>query len=175
MCAICPTHIIFLDFITLLQWNVSITKSCGWRNYIRYNEISLQWNTLKCHRCLHRRFSRAVAIESNESWGPLRVYIGRSESHGHRTAGRIQSLKCLHFRLSFRFHSTEIATNELVNVVMYRQIISRVENADVYTCDLVVRQQSNRTKGVFLPQLNRNARRLITSKHGFSFQFWSCG
>jgi hypothetical protein len=133
-----------------------------------------------------------------------RVYVGRSESHGHRTAGRIQSWKCLHCRLSFRFHSTEIATNELVNVVMYRQIISGVENGDVYTGDLVVRQQSNRTKGDFLLQLNRNAlpliaakhgvvllrstnenapfllqsnrnaRRLITSKHGFNFQFWSC-
>jgi hypothetical protein len=33
------------------------------------------------HRCLHRRFSRVVAIESNESRGPMRVYIGRSESH----------------------------------------------------------------------------------------------
>jgi hypothetical protein len=45
------------------------------------------------------------------------------------------------------FDSTKIATNELVNVIMYRQIIRRVENADVYTGDLVVRQQSNRTKG----------------------------
>jgi hypothetical protein len=26
------------------------------------------------HRCLHRRFSRAAAIESNESRGPLRAF-----------------------------------------------------------------------------------------------------
>jgi hypothetical protein len=52
-----------------------------------------------------------------------RVYIGQSESHGHWTAGRTQSWKCLHCRLSFRFHSIEISTNELVNVVMYRQYL----------------------------------------------------
>jgi hypothetical protein len=131
------------------------------------------------------------------------VYIGRSESHGHWTAGRIQSWKCLRSRLSFLFHSAEIATNELVNVVMYRKIICRVGNADIYTGDLAVRQQSNRTIGVFLLRLNRSARRLkrvtwrrstqidqckrafsssveskrspITSKHGLNFQFWSYG
>jgi hypothetical protein len=30
--------------------------------------------------------------------------------------------------------------NELVNVVMYRQVIRKVENADVYTGDLIERQ-----------------------------------
>jgi hypothetical protein len=32
-------------------------------------------------------------------------------------------LKVFHCRLSFRFRSAEIATNELVNVVMYRQFL----------------------------------------------------
>jgi hypothetical protein len=62
--------------ISHIQWNVSITKSCGWRNYIRKNEISLHWNTLKIsHRCSHRRFSRAAAIESNKSRGPLCAHL----------------------------------------------------------------------------------------------------
>jgi hypothetical protein len=55
--------------VVVVQWNASITKSCGWRNYIRYNEISLHWNTLKRQTCLHRRFSRAAVIELNESRG----------------------------------------------------------------------------------------------------------
>jgi hypothetical protein len=131
-----------------LQWNVSITKSCGWRNYIRYNEISLHWNTLKCHTDVYTG-DLVVRLRSNrtEAEDLARVYTGRSWSHGHWTAGRIQSIKCLHCRLSFKFHSTEIATNELVNVDMQRQIIRTVENEDVYTGELVVRQQSNRTKG----------------------------
>jgi hypothetical protein len=58
-----------------VQWNVSIMESCWWWNFIRYSEISLHWNTLKMsQRCLHRRFSCAAVIESNESRGPLRAF-----------------------------------------------------------------------------------------------------
>jgi hypothetical protein len=58
-----------------LQWNVSITKSGRWRNYIHYSEISLHWNTLKMsYRCLHRRFSHAAVIESNKSRESMRMF-----------------------------------------------------------------------------------------------------
>jgi hypothetical protein len=104
--------------------NVSIMKLCGWQNYIRYNEISLHWNILK----MSQMFTQVILlcgcdrIERKQRTF-ARIYIGQSESHGHWTAGRIQSWKCLHCRLLFWFHSTEIVTNELVNVVMYRQFL----------------------------------------------------
>jgi hypothetical protein len=54
------------------------TVKCQYNEIVRVtklhslNEILLHWNTLKMsHRCLHRRFSRVAAIESNESIGPL--------------------------------------------------------------------------------------------------------
>jgi hypothetical protein len=61
--------------LQVIQWNVSIMKSCGWRNYICCNKIALHWNTLRMsHRCLHRWISRAAAIESNKSRGPVRAF-----------------------------------------------------------------------------------------------------
>jgi hypothetical protein len=72
---ICAWYI-YIYIHTHTHSEMSVTKSCGWRNYIRYNEILLHWNTLKIsHRCLHRRFCRAAAIESNESKAPLRARL----------------------------------------------------------------------------------------------------
>jgi hypothetical protein len=58
------------------------TVKCQYNEIVRvtkldsFYEISLHWNTLKMsHKCLHRRFSPAAAIESNESKGPLRACL----------------------------------------------------------------------------------------------------
>jgi hypothetical protein len=75
------------------------------------------------HRCLHRRFSHAAAIESNESRGPLRAFklVNLSRTAIEQLAE--SKAEKLHCRLSFRFHSIETATDELVSAVMYRHFL----------------------------------------------------
>jgi hypothetical protein len=135
------------------------------------------------HRCLHRRFSRAATIESNESIRPLRAFtlvnLSRTaiEQLPEPKAENVYIVTC-HFdsiqqklrRTSWRmwlctvnfyflnhfqslwssfpllFFAMHLIFTHFYNWQLNRQIIRRVENADVYTDDLVVRQQSNRTK-----------------------------
>jgi hypothetical protein len=135
------------------------------------------------HRYLHRRFSRAAAIESNESRRLLRAFtlvdLSRTaieqlaepkaenvyivtcrfdsiQQKLRRTSWRMwlctvnvyflnhfQSLQSSFPLLFFAMHLT---FTHFYNKQLNRQIIRRAENAGVYTDDLVVRQQSNRTK-----------------------------
>jgi hypothetical protein len=108
-----------------VQWNVSITKSCGWRNYVHYNEILLHLNAFKNVRMIVYR------VQKRKRTNLPCVFLKKSAIFFCAACfNRVLSVNCWTvLPLSntvwniFPGHSKETAMTEMVDVVMYGQFL----------------------------------------------------
>jgi hypothetical protein len=138
-CAFSDRQICRLSYKRAFNWFIRVTrplnryqiKSLYCRLSFRCNSAEIATNRQIIHVTISERVEKAGVYTGDlvarlwSNWttvDSLVVLVHRSlKSRDHWTVGRIQRWKRLHCRLSFRYHSTETATNKLVIAVMYRQ------------------------------------------------------